>query len=405
MSNRRSNPRLDSAVMTALRAALDEHVLRRPATGDDAGRPPPPGAVLAVAGPTGRSVVPAGWRQVRDEDGPLTDPLPMTAGTAHDLGSLTKVVGTTSAVLALVDRGELALDAPLSALLPAALSSAVEESWLREVTCRELLLHRAGLWEWWPTYVSARSADDAVRLVLQLPPRYARDEGRHYSDLGFMLLGAVVASAQPLADAVGSLVLRPLGLDQTSYGTPLSVDVAAGARGDIVEQGMLASGEPWPVPVAADAFGSWRTRVRVGEVDDCNAFHAFGGAAGHAGLFSTADDLLRWGEAVLASLQGDGPWRREVVTAFLTPGPDRGQRLGFRSWESRCGDCSAEAFGHPGFPGVVAAVLPAHVTVVVLLTNRLHVDDPQLAVATEAMWQPVLDDVHALLHDQLLMEV
>lgn len=379
-----------------LHGALVTHVLR---AGDQRSQPPP-GAVLGLSSPAGRWVVAAGLRQVRDDVGPLAHPLPMTAGTAHDLGSLTKVVATTSAMLTLVHRGELSLDAPLASLL-----SDARQSWLGEVTCRELLLHRAGLWEWWPTYVSARSPEEAVRLVLRLPARYSRDEDRHYSDLGFMLLGAVVAGTRPLAGVVRSLVLRPLGLADTSYGGSRPGLVAAGAPGDAVERHMLATGEPYPVPVAADDFAGWRTRIRVGEVDDGNAFHTFGGAAGHAGLFSTADDLLHWGEALLASLRGAGPWRRESVADFIAPGPDEGQRLGFRSWASVRGDCSTEAVGHPGFPGVVAGVLPAHDAVVVMLTNRLHLDDPLLAVGTETMWQAVLDDVHALVHDRMLREV
>jgi CubicO group peptidase (beta-lactamase class C family) len=395
-----SNPGRDVALAAGLRAALESHVLHRPAEGA-----PPPGAVVGLSCRGRRWTVPAGDRQTRDDRGLLSRPLPMTAGTAFDLGSLTKVVGTTSALLALVDRGDLSLDAPLATALPAAAGS-----WLGEVTCRELLLHRAGLWEWWPTYASAATAEAAVRLVLSLPARYPRDRERHYSDLGFMLLGAVVAGTCPLGTAVESLVLRPLGLRHTTYGEPariddaVSVDVAAGAPGDVVERQMLATGDPYPVPVSPDAFDGWRTSVRVGQVDDGNAFHAFGGAAGHAGLFSTADDLLQWGERVLAALQGDGPWRREVITEFLATGPDDGQRLGFRSWVSVLGDCTAEVFGHPGFPGVVAAVLPMHDAAVVLLTNRLHLEDPRRAIATETMWQPVLGDVHALLHTHLLME-
>lgn len=391
-----SSPRPRTAA-SPLQVALDRRVLR--ARQD--GRAAPPGGVLAVSSRAGRrQAVAAGHRQVFDDVGPLDRPLPMTPRTAHDLGSLTKVVATTTAVLTRVDRGELSLDAPLSALLPAALSPR-----LGELTCRELLLHRAGLWEWWPTYVTARSPDEAIDLVLRLPPRYERDAGRHYSDLGFMLLGAVVADGRPLADVVDELVLRPLDLAQTSYARPRVDDIACGARGDAIERRMLATGEPHPVPVAAAAFDGWRDRVRVGEVDDGNAFHAFGGVAGHAGLFSTAGDLLRWGRALLASLRGSGPWSRATVSQFFAAGPDEGQRLGFRSWQSRCEDCMIEAFGHPGFPGVVAAVLPEHDACVVLLTNRLHLSEPQQAVEIEPVWQAVLDDVHAMLHDPTWTEV
>lgn len=376
--------------------ALDRLVLRVRQDGKVA----PPGGVLAVSSLAGRTAVASGHRQVFDDAGRLERPLPMTAGTAHDLGSLTKVVATTTAVLARVGRGELCLDAPLSELLAAARSSR-----LGDLTARELLLHRAGLWEWWPTYVAAGSSDEAIDLVLRLPPRYGRDAGRHYSDLGFMLLGAVLAGGRSLADVVDELVLGPLGLAQTSFARPVVDDIACGARGDVIERRMLATGEPHPVPVAATAFDGWRYRVRVGEVDDGNAFHAFGGVAGHAGLFSTADDLLRWGDALLASLRGSGPWSPAAVSLFLAAGPDQEQRLGFRSWQTRWQDCVTDAFGHPGYPGAVAAVLPEHDACVVLLTNRLHVPNPQQAIVVEPVWQAVLDDVHALLHDLTCTEV
>jgi CubicO group peptidase (beta-lactamase class C family) len=358
-----------------------------------AGSLAPPGGVLGVSSPAGRTVVSTGHRQVFGDAGPLEHPVPMTAGTAHDLGSLTKLVATTTALLTRLDRGALSLDAPLAELLPAAHTSP-----LGAVTCRELLLHRAGLWEWWPLYVDARSAGEAIDLVLRLAPRYERDSGRHYSDLGFMLLGAVVADDRPLADVVHDLVLRPLGLDRTSYAAPYGDDFACGAPGDDVERGMLATGEPYPVPIATSAYDRWRVRVRAGEVDDGNAFHAFGGVAGHAGLFSTAGDLLTWGEALLVSLRGEGPWRSTTVSAFFAAGPDEGQRLGFRSWQTTSGDCTTEVLGHPGFPGVVAGVLPDHDTCVVLLTNRLHVRDPLRACETEPLWRAVLDDVHDTLH-------
>lgn len=378
-----------AATESPLQAALDRRLLGVP----PAGRAAPPGGVLAVSSPAGRTAVAAGHRQEFDDAGPLERPLPMTPGTVHDLGSLTKVVATTTAVLTRVDRDELSLDAALSALLPAA-----RRSPLAELTCRELLLHRAGLWEWWPLYIDTASAAEAVDRVLRLAPRYRRGTGRHYSDLGFMLLGAVLADGRPLADAVDELVLRPLGLSETSYAVPIGDDIACGARGDAVERRMLETDEPYPVQVATSAFNGWRDRVRVGEVDDGNAFHAFAGVAGHAGLFSTAGDLLCWGEALLASLRGSGPWRPATVSAFFAAGPDEGQRLGFRSWQTRCGDCTTQVFGHPGFTGVVAGVLPEHDSCVVLLTNRLHVPDPLQAVEMEPMWRAVLDDVHDVLH-------
>ena len=201
-------------------------------------------------------------------------------------------------------------------------------------------------------------------------------------------------------------MLGPLGLDQTSYAAPYGDDFAAGAPGDDVERGMLATGEPYPVPVATSAFDGWRARVRAGEVDDGNAFHAFGGVAGHAGLFSTAGDLLRLGRgaAGLAARVGavatyDRARRssRPARTRASASASGRGGRPAVTARPT----CS----GIPASPGSVAGVLPDHDACVVLLTNRLHVRDPLRAVETDPLWRAVLDDAHDALHHQPTAEV
>jgi CubicO group peptidase (beta-lactamase class C family) len=131
---------------------------------------------------------------------------------------------------------------------------------------------------------------------------------------------------------------------------------------------MLESRAPYPVPVPADSFTGWRTHVLVGEANDGNCWHGFGGVAGHAGLFTTASDLLSFGRAVVCSLDGDGPWSPDVVEEFLRPGRDAGQALGFRIADAGYGTMA----WHPGFPGVQLGIIPARRLVVVLLTNRLH---------------------------------
>lgn len=333
---------------------------------------PGTGACLAldVAGHVHTTVV--GHRQVFDDAGPLASPLPMTADTWHDLGSVTKILGTTAALLTLVDEGAVELDTRVT----------------------DLLRHRAGLWEWWPTYVSARDADAALDVAAGLPLRYPPGTERHYSDLGFMALGRVVetVTGQPLDVAVASLVSEPLGLGVRYGAPPDGVPVAAGAPGDVVERHMLDSGTPYPVGLTSAAFDGWRSRVRLGEVDDGNAYHAFSGVAGHAGLFGRADDLLAFGRCVLGSLRGEGPWRVATMRRFLETGPDAGQALGFRAWP--VAGCATPAYGHPGFPGVAFAVLPSHEAVVALLTNRLHTHAPPPPAPFEPHWLRILDAVH-----------
>ncbi|MEJ3651835.1 serine hydrolase domain-containing protein [Actinomycetes bacterium KLBMP 9759] len=341
-----------------------------------------PGVCLAVRGGGVDDIVVAGDRQV------LGARLPLTTGTCFDMASITKIVATTGSLMALAD--DVALDDRIARFLPGCTADA---------TVDDLLLHRAGLWDWWPTYCDAVGTEEGKRLARELPLRYEPRSGRHYSDIGFMLLGQVVeaVTGRGLADAVAELVLRPVGMEHTAFARPVRVSaadgVAAGSRGDDIERRMLATGEPHPVPRGPDDFHRWREHLIVGEVNDGNAFHTFGGVSGHAGLFATVEDLLRFGQALCS---GSGPWRPGVLAAYLAAGPDAGQSRGFRSWRSTVGDCTATAYGHPGFTGTTVAVLPEHGATVVLATNRLHVEGP-LAL-NETMWAPALQAAHEELH-------
>jgi CubicO group peptidase (beta-lactamase class C family) len=355
---------------------------------------PPPGACLAVATPTGRAVSCAGSAVAFDDRDRLDPPVPLTSATAVDLGSVTKLLATTSALMGLVDDGALRLEDRLDHLLPAAVGAPVAGA-----TVADLLEHRAGLWEWWPLYLTARTPAEALATALGLPLRYPPGSGRHYSDLGFVLLGAVVAevAGRPLAEAVAALVTAPYGLAATRYAAPApGHPVAASSRGDRIEREMVGTGRPYPVTADADSFAGWREHVLVGEVNDGNAFHAFGGVSGHAGLFSTVDDLLTAGRVWLAMLAGDGPVSAATAGRFLRPGADPGQALGFRRWRSAVDGCEVEVFGHTGFPGMAVGIVPEHAAAVVLATNRLHVDGPPRA--TEDMWQAALAAAHRSLH-------
>ncbi|WP_433172763.1 serine hydrolase domain-containing protein [Actinoallomurus sp. CA-150999] len=349
----------------------------------------PPGALVAVAeggrvryaagglarhGTAGGTAVTSGSLTRHSTAG---RPVEMSWATRTDAGSVSKVVGTTAALMALVDAGEVTLDAPIARHLP---------ELDRHGTVRDLLEHRAGRWEWWPLYLKGVRGDDAVSLAARLPLRYRPGERRHYSDLGFILLGALVARVGgDLAAAVDELVLRPFGLTETRYATPApGGPVAASSPGDTIEQDMIRTGVPYPVDGAVTDFDGWRDHVLVGEVNDGNAFHAFDGVAGHAGLFTTAADLLRFATGLLSRLDGDGPIRRDTVAEFLTAGADPHQALGFRVWDLPSGP----AVGHTGFPGVAFAVLPEHRAGVVMITNRLHAGGPPRA--TERMWLRVL---------------
>jgi serine-type D-Ala-D-Ala carboxypeptidase len=377
------------AAADELTAAVDAVLERHLAASDSA----PPGAVVHVS--RDGSVVCERARGLAQRAEAGSAARAMRPDTVFDLGSISKVFATTAAVMALADRGRLDLDAPVSTWL---------EGWdggdRGRVTVRDLLEHRAGLWEWWPVYFHAREPVAAIACVASLPLLYRVGERRAYSDLGFMLLGEIVrrVAGEALDVAVRRLVHAPLGLSETTYrpAGALAARCAATSHGDAIEREMVATGRPYPVTVDPSAFAGWRQATLVGEVNDGNAHHAFGGVAGHAGLFSTARDLGVFGAALAAGGEHDGRrvWQRETVARFTADGRERGQGLGF--WTRRLegtGAGDAAAFGHSGFPGAQLAVLPASATVVVLLTNRLHCRGP--AQPVDALWRDLLVAVTA----------
>ncbi|MFL6075163.1 MAG: serine hydrolase domain-containing protein [Mycobacteriales bacterium] len=262
-------------------------------------------------------------------------------GASFDVASLTKVAVTTPSIMTLVDRRALSLDASVHRWYPA-----IDPA----VTVRDLLEHQGGRWEWWPLYVAgAKGRDAALALAASLPARYPVRSGRHYSDLGFMLLGGIV-------EEVGGRALHaPCGV---TAGPPVPT-----SRGDGYERRIVETGTPYPVTADAASFGGWREHLLVGEINDGNAYHAFGGLAGHAGLFATAADLVRLGCALLDSLAGSGPWSADVVAEFFRPGRDPGQGLGWR--------VAGPLVWHGGFTGTRFGLLPASGLVAVLLTNAV----------------------------------
>lgn len=307
---------------------------------------------------------------------------PMTVDTLFDIASLTKVVGTTAALMVLTGRGEIDPDDPLQKFI-----SSPDPA----ITLRHLLTHRSGLMPWQPLYFEAQNLSDTVDLILRLPLAAPVGAVRSYSDLGVILLGAVIeaVTGTHLATAVRDLVTSPLGLSHTGFrppGTaPPTGTVAATSPGDLIEQRMVATGVPYPVILDGADFVRWRSHLLAGEVADCNAFHALGGVAAHAGLFATADDLL----AVANGLLGvaDFPAPRAVVERFLQPGPDD-QALGWWTRELPTGT----GIWHSGFTGTRLLLQPATSRAVVLLTNRLHVlvDRPAATAADIApLWAEV----------------
>ncbi|WP_431894776.1 serine hydrolase domain-containing protein [Nonomuraea sp. bgisy101] len=331
----------------------------------------PAGVVTAVRAPWFDLTECTGHRTVRWEDGVRVGEAPMTIDTHHDLASITKIVATTTALIRLVSDHLVELDARVRSYLPGCFDG---------ITVRDLLLHRGGLWEWYPLY---------IRDELP-PPRYRPGRERHYSDLGFILLGRVITAVTglPLDRAVAELVTEPLGLTSTRYARPAGPQVAMSARDDRVEMGMLDSQRPYPVPFRSADFARWRREPVIGQVCDGNAYHAFGGVSGHAGLFSTVPDLLRYCTALSRYREHDRLWRPEVAREFFAPGPDAQQALGFRRYELRVRDETVTVLGHPGYVGGAVGFVPDRDIALVMVSNRLLVDGTP--VSTDALWHELL---------------
>jgi len=138
----------------------------------------------------------------------------MTESTIFDLASVTKVMATTFALMLLVDRGQVDIDATVSTYLPDFVNDGRER-----ITVRHLLTHRAGVPQWVPTYYHAEDPDAAYAYIRSLPLSWPVGEERHYSDLGFMLLGRIVeeVSGRPLDDFTRTEIYDALGLESTGF--------------------------------------------------------------------------------------------------------------------------------------------------------------------------------------------
>jgi CubicO group peptidase (beta-lactamase class C family) len=297
----------------------------------------------------------------------LASPRAMHTSTMFDLASVTKVMATTFAVMMLVDRGQIELDAPVYRYLPD-----FRNVHLDSITVRNLLQHSAGLVQWQPLYYHASNSAQTYDVIRGMPLQWGVGEGRHYSDLSFMLLGYIVehVSGQRLDVFLAQNLYRPLGLPSTTF-NPKShglTEFAATEQGNVYEKhmvydptfGYLYKGDP-------TAWDGWRQYVLNGEVDDGNSFYANAGIAGHAGLFSTAEDLRVLLDMLVNRGQygGDQYIRPSVIDEFFT----RDKYQNFLGWQAPAG-LPAGSFSHTGFTGTYVAGIPRYKLSIVLLTNR-----------------------------------
>ena len=314
-----------------------------------------PAACVAVAHQGRLVALKSFGRFTYDPDSPSPTP-----GTLFDLASLTKVVATTTMAMILYERGLLELDATVAGTVPEFLADSCGEadSRRREVTFRMLLVHSSGLPAYEKLFLRARSRDELLRAAFTTSLSADPGTRAEYSDIGFILLGAALERiANESLDALCEReIFGPLAMSNTTFNPP------ADAREKIP-------------PTADDR--TFRHRIIQGEVQDENAF-VLGGVAGHAGLFSTAEDLARFAHALL---HGGSPILSVETIALFTrrepapPGTTRALGWDTLSSPSQSGKYfGPTSFGHLGYTGTSLWIDPERQLSIVLLTNRTWPD-------------------------------
>ncbi len=305
-----------------------------------------PGASVIV-GRRGAAVFSKGYGRLSwSKDASRVDP----DVTIYDLASLTKVVGTTTAIMLLYDEGRISLDARVVQYLPA-----FTGGWKDSITVRQLLTHRSGLpasRDLWKLATNPQEARlGVIDAVLQCRPGVCFE----YSDLGMVLLGMVVENITGvgLDRFLHERVFEPLGMTSTLFRpeAPLRVRIA-------------------PTDVSPPRGYPLR-----GEVADENAY-ALGGIAGHAGLFSTAGDISVFAQMMLNGGEFNGV--RIITDTTIARFTRRTAGTRALGWDTADGDggsgsyLSANAYGHTGYTGTSLWIDPDRELFVVLLTNRVH---------------------------------
>jgi CubicO group peptidase (beta-lactamase class C family) len=326
----------------------------------------------------------------------------LSSTSLFDVASVTKMAATTLATAALIARGELGLETRVSQILPRFTGGSKAD-----VTVRELLAHGSGLPAWEPYFMRCLSEESARSIypgwdrrerdfvasrelivdALMMTDLTDRRGQRVYSDLGFMVLGLILeaVSGQRLARLCRELVFEPLGLARTGFFELDRSDpepwCPAGAQ--IVPTGLTRPREPAPGQEALYSVHDQPRLVATGEVDDDNAF-AMGGVAGHAGLFSTAEELASLGWAIFEEIGGATRLGAgEVLRRFARPdlttkGARRGLGFDIPAGEgSLAGSLLGQAgplggIGHLGFTGCSLWIDLDRELVIALLTNRVY---------------------------------
>ena len=319
--------------------------------------------------------------------------VPMTPETIFDLASLTKPLATATAILWLIHDGAVTLDDPVSKHLPA-----FSERDKDAVTLRHLLTHSSGLKPWRAFHEllldkerktgerligTPAAREFVIDRVLRSGLVHEPGSAAVYGDLDFIALGALVeaVSHRDLAVFCRERIFDPFGMRDTFF-----VPLLDGAR----------LPEPLRRRIAATENCPWRERILWGEVHDPNAW-VMGGIAGHAGLFSSAVDLMTFAQSIVDVWHGrSDALPRDLLRRFTERQgipPDSDWALGWdtptQGASSSGRHFSARSIGHLGFTGTSLWIDLERELIVVMLTNRLH----QVAKKSRFELRPAVHDL------------
>ncbi len=296
-----------------------------------------------------------------------------TLETIYDLASLTKPLVTGLLCARLVESGQLTLDTSVAQYLPE-----FDRPDKHHITVRELLTHTSGLPAWRPLYLIANEKEGALAAIANEKLVYKTGKRVAYSDLGFIVLGFLIQqlTGASLEELTRRMVIDPLKLRRTFFNPAgeLRTDIAASETGNAYELAMCEGDFSSTFPESK----RWICRKQIiwGEVHDGNASF-LGGAAGHAGLFSTASETLRLAHQFIAGRSE--LLAKETCELFrqnMTKGLNEARSLAWQLAATKGSTAGPalppDAFGHTGFTGTTCWIDAERQRVFILLTNRTH---------------------------------
>lgn len=289
-----------------------------------------------------------GSRQLKPET------VPMTTDTVFDLASLTKPVATATSIMLLIEDGSVELDAPATKYIPEFAGNGK-----KVITVRQLLTHQSGLLPDNSIRDYENGRGEAYRRIHELDLRAEPGTRFMYSDVGFIVLGEIVerVSGKSLDTFAKERIFAPLGMLETGFNPDQELrDRAAPTQ---------------------ERNGAWMR----GEVHDPRAYR-MDGVAGHAGLFSTAQDLARYAQMLInGGVLGDTRILKEETCQLMQTSQQVSGGIRTLGWDRRTGYSSNRgdlfspaAFGHGGFTGTAMWIDPELEMFVIFLSNRVHPD-------------------------------